>query len=544
MVPVEAKPEETPVLEPDDEQPTEEERVPVESEEPSEGEAATSPAEQTEQPSPPEEAEIETTAEQPTEEEAEVIVEAQEPPPSEGEKTPERQEEEVEPQEAVVPAEAEELLEPEEEEVLVEEELESEEEPAKPRVPETWNERLRIAIIRKLPQIIGISLSLITFVILIFVAERTYRRLHGTTEEVVTTSVSVQEQQQLPPIEEGKGWESEEEIAKKLEKIIGKPIAKPQPKTPPAELDPKHVLVAKDGSGNFSTIEEALVAVEPGGTVEILDAGPYQEAGIGARGSDSAVVPEKNDITIEATSGKFAVMTPPEKGGDGRARCIITVGKGWRFKNISFRGRERKVCGIECTDGKLELNGCQFIRLKYAIVHDSPSPELNIANSVFASNGWGILFTNPNDAVRLSLRNSLIYDCNGFVLLRQKPDEKEKPKELSVVMRDNIFLDVEQIIFGRNIPPKFNIDSDYNALCRANHKPWASNAIGKKLRVLRQEKKTEVHSITANPRVRVDFKLDENSPCIGKASDGGNMGVRWEELWVDIQRKGYDIPDR
>ena len=47
------------------------------------------------------------------------------------------------------------------------------------------------------------------------------------------------------------------------------------------------------------------------------------------------------------------------------------------------------------------------------------------------------------------------------------------------------------------------------------------------------------HSLTAAPQFRdpakLDFRLAPGSPCKGKATDGGDLGVRWsDEMWASF----------
>ncbi|HVX11374.1 MAG TPA: protein kinase [Pirellulales bacterium] len=140
-----------------------------------------------------------------------------------------------------------------------------------------------------------------------------------------------------------------------------RPLAVSEPPSLDQWLAGRKVLtVAKDGSGQFQTIQAALDALQPGEAVEVLDRGPYRE---------TLLLANPRDVGLISRAGTIIEPGPNRRtfGPADTADFHYFAGvRGFRLHGISFVADDLKQLGIatywvHCTlDGDLLIENCHF----------------------------------------------------------------------------------------------------------------------------------------------------------------------------------------
>ncbi|GEM_PF-2594485 len=231
------------------------------------------------------------------------------------------------------------------------------------------------------------------------------------------------------------------------------------------------IVVAKDGSGQYSTIASALYAATSGSTIKVK-AGTYYESGLSITRSNIKLMGEGPGKTIIDAGGKSYVLTM--KNVDN-----ITV-SGFTFKNSSGTG------------GALTINACN---------------NVTYSNNVFTElNDYGLYIWSSNPVIT----NNIFYKVAGGEYASAK--DAIAMNGSSPVIKNNIFynnaggsaIDVE----GGTSNPVIN----YNIIYSSGQA--FKNCYG------------GTGNLFSDPMLNTwDFTLRAGSPAIGKGENGNNIGL-------------------
>jgi parallel beta-helix repeat protein len=182
----------------------------------------------------------------------------------------------------------------------------------------------------------------------------------------------------------------------------------------------------------------------------------------------------------------------------------------------------------------------------HEITHSEGAIHINAANSIVENNiivscRTGILLYhasgNPGGNNTI-IRHNTIYECETGIYL----GHDNQPQLFNVVVKDNIIMNGRGEFRDFTIAPyatayTHNHISDYNCYFNASR-----NEIIREFRNSYSlidwisAKKQDTHSIQSNPlfvnAATRDFRLSASSPCKHKASDGGDMGAKFDFVGV------------
>ena len=292
--------------------------------------------------------------------------------------------------------------------------------------------------------------------------------------------------------------------------------------------------VGRDEPAQFRTIQEAVDASNINQAVLILDAGVYSEA--------VQVPTSKLNLTIAASQPERVVLD-----GGGRTACIATDAQGLQLFGLVFQNAP---VGVEFTlPGKL-VSRCVFggsLGVAYSVAYSAP---LALERTVFASGlpqdrseARGCVFSGPwrvevdrtlTDCIilgdihsptghsrTLTMENCLVlgdavYYDNGGLLLRNctlvGSVRGERPNILS--LKNTI---AGSLISGQSSSTEVRLE---NCDLWRQGGPLPSFVLAS-------------NSIAADPRFvapqQGDYRLAPNSPCRKGASDGGDIGCRFDD---------------
>ena len=295
-----------------------------------------------------------------------------------------------------------------------------------------------------------------------------------------------------------------------------------------AELGAR-LIVRLDGEGDFTSIQAAIDAAGPNSLIEIWDDGPYSQKLV--------VADEKTGLTIRGAPANWPIITC--RGAEGETSALIEVlGPKTRIEHvlvvstdvlgrtpfaIRFDGAGQKpnrivmlrqclVCGADIrnrySNWSLEecliISGFQLVNAGVAGI----SPYLGIIDN-------SILFGRRSDG---SLRS--------YILQRARIDSSVVNGSLRLGEGPNQI--VNSVLQDAVINPDF-----------PDHEMDFCGIIGK------VECAVGEHCVAANPQFRdpanLDFRLMPDSPLIGKASDGGDIGVRYTPEMMELCRIALEL---
>jgi hypothetical protein len=303
----------------------------------------------------------------------------------------------------------------------------------------------------------------------------------------------------------------------------------------------KVFTVRQDGKGDFKSIQAAIDAAPPNSMVWIEDAGPYRE---------QVLVPrEKEGLRIR---------------GNRRALPIITsLGKPelMRVNLVSLQAPrsvlERAVVIHACAPGEnqrcVSIFGTE-VRIRSTLICMAGSVEaLWLSDQASAELAHVVLGARAVVNGRLVARNCLVAN-------RDRPEHNATPEAASLMafgspssigLRQCTLLGSvaysasageagtmsECVAFAVLAPPSVVIESS-NVYGKY---PGAANGFAGPARPGKG-------TFSADPMFRdpanLDFRLRPGSPCIGKASDGGDIGCRYTPEMIELVNVALDLRRR
>ena len=210
-----------------------------------------------------------------------------------------------------------------------------------------------------------------------------------------------------------------------------------------AELEdtPAVITVSQDGAGDYTTIQDALLAAWHGDVVEVRDAGVYREPAIGYNVAgdrfDAAIV-QKRNICLRGVGARPTIMN----NSAGPSDYLMGCGPDWRVENIEFafanglhvrsgpitlsrcrfRGDDTVAVGLAGSFGVATIDNCVFKDVRAVVeIHEValPSSRVVFRHNVTTRAQTGFTRAAPSSGVLVSASNSIWMDVSRAVVLDQ-----------------------------------------------------------------------------------------------------------------------------
>ena len=199
------------------------------------------------------------------------------------------------------------------------------------------------------------------------------------------------------------------------------------------------LVVRQDGTSDYATIRDALLAARPGDIVEIRDGGLYREPSLGyctASGRFDSAIVSKGHITLRGLGPRPTIVNSAASPDDYLLRC----GPNWRVENIEFVFGN----GLYVYDGPATVRGCRFrspngtcigLGGKFGVVEVEncafkdarsvldigkvtlPSCEVMFRHNVSADVKHGFMRSDPSTGVVVSATNSIWVNVRVSLIL-------------------------------------------------------------------------------------------------------------------------------
>ncbi len=275
--------------------------------------------------------------------------------------------------------------------------------------------------------------------------------------------------------------------------------------------------VRQDGKGDFTTIQAAIDAAPPNSLIEIQDNGPYSEA---------ITIPEtKRGITLRGASGTWPLIVSLEP--NSVVGNLITLrGKNSALERLVFinRGAEGRT-GYSVAANERGASG----RIRSCLVVGDRGLRIWDTGATIELMDCIVLGSADLVGVRSSVKNSLL-------VRRANWGSGSGEIHSSIVVNGIVgarFLFVDSIV-GNMANPRRDQGSRIEH-CAVFGKVSADVERGD-------------GCFTADPQFRdpknLDYRLMPDSPCIGKASDGGDIGIRWTPEMVEMLELALELRAR
>ena len=273
------------------------------------------------------------------------------------------------------------------------------------------------------------------------------------------------------------------------------------------------ITVRQDGKGDFASIQAALDAAPANSLVEIQDDGPYNEKlmvmrekpGLRIRGGKRywpivrSTDPQEPLVTVLAAQTAFErlILVYCTSGAGPNRYVLYTVPS----------GSSRLRCTLVATDGRLALDCDETAHLEGADC---------------------ILLTGVGGQV-MAFRNCLLLGGTDAASMRTE-------------------------LYGCTIAGQASVNENAvftDCVVRAINNPMRAEFQIKNCDVFGQRPPTHhgaVNCFSAHPQFRdpanLDYRLMPTSPCIGKASDGGDLGCRYTPEMIEMIQKALELRAR
>ncbi|TVS15549.1 MAG: hypothetical protein EA424_15775 [Planctomycetaceae bacterium] len=293
-----------------------------------------------------------------------------------------------------------------------------------------------------------------------------------------------------------------------------------------AELG-ERLTVRQDGRGDFTEIQAAIEAASPHSLIEIQDAGPYREP----------IVIRKDGLVLRGRSGVWPIITSAgfpaavEKliqvaASDVQLEQLVVI-----HSNIG--GNDPR--GIELRSSR----GCRVSRLiafcsGHTIALHGPDHHLVHVDHVFVPGEMhGMLHITNSIGLRRTMASYAENSVLGAWDLRG--DECEARR---CVILDRVVLRPGSVLVDSIVPSVQASDADVRIeFCNVHgDPPFIDRARG-------DEGCFPYPPMFAAPK-NADYRLMPNSPGIGKASDGGDVGVRYTPGMVELIKRALELRAR
>jgi hypothetical protein len=281
------------------------------------------------------------------------------------------------------------------------------------------------------------------------------------------------------------------------------------------------LTVDQGGKGHFTTIQAAIDAAEPNTTVVVQGAGPYVER--------LRITGKKDGLRIRGEKGVWPVIT--SSGGSQDIDVLVSVASnGIVLERLILahglpRGATMRCVSLE--RGQLQLRSVLLFMRGSEGLWQGHSTRCAVDDSV-------MLVSAVSDNAVLNARNCLWLGPEFRAGAATSVDARNCDFAFELVSSDcrlNVMDSIFNVLtFVKNVNAQIDFSNVISAT--AGNRPLAPAELGRScLRVDPQFR---------DP-ARLDFRLKPRSPCVGRASDGGDIGCRYTPEMTEMVEKAVEL---
>jgi len=275
----------------------------------------------------------------------------------------------------------------------------------------------------------------------------------------------------------------------------------------------QRVVVRQDGKGDHVLLQAAIDAAPPNSLIEIQDSGPYTEKAVIPAGKDSLVLRGKkgvfplliSDIEKTETSVQLVIRSRDvtverfffvcREPASRQPSCVQVELSGTRFRSCAFYAQGG--VHVFSTNQPCELADCVFP------THPVIEPQIRAENSLF------------REGLYLVYGKHVFQHCTILGNVTFGVD----PVELHDCILQNFSFHVQCPASEHRFISCVTLGNGFDAGIRG--------------------------CAAADPQFRdplnLDYRLRPGSPCVGKASDGGDIGCRYTPEMIEMCRIALEL---
>jgi len=282
----------------------------------------------------------------------------------------------------------------------------------------------------------------------------------------------------------------------------------------------RRITVRQDGKGDFRTIQAAIDACHGGEVIEILDNGPYNEY---------LLIPAaKSRLTLRGKRGRWPIVTsmvPKPQPSQAILTIQAPITKIERLALLKLDSLEG--CCLRASE---PASYSASLLLMYA-PRDTEAiswgpPYWRAKGEISNSLVLGAYATAP-----ITFKNC-VFPWMASIRTEYSSVFEQCTIERPLYLWQGPHAVVNSIVFDIVVDPNSTGQTIQNCVTFGEGRPPAES----------------VNSFYANPMFRdpanLDYRLQPGSPCIGKASDGGDIGVRWTPEMLEMVQVALELRRR
>jgi hypothetical protein len=281
----------------------------------------------------------------------------------------------------------------------------------------------------------------------------------------------------------------------------------------------RRITVRQDGKGDFTTIQAAIDTAQAGDLIEIQDNGIYNEPIV--------ISAKKPGLVIRGARGRWPLLTSLGRNRDFEVFVRVEADAARIERMIVFHGTPRGGSLSFC----LDLKKATRFRLRGVFLSVlSPGELINPADRETWAAERCIFAGGHNDNFNGGMVATDCLFLRNYLGFRWPHGEYTHCTILSDIVTEYVqFNFVDCILFDNS---KINLENRFEncAFIKGKLPPKG------------------IRCFFADPLfcdpANLDYRLRPGSPCIGKASDGGDIGVRWTPEMLEMIKVALELRRR